>query len=118
MMSELGLVYFLDRTAERKMLSVCLFRGQQVEVTRQCPCQGWSGSHTSSACRSAAPWASPPLSALTDLENSSLVCSSKCSRSAGESWSNVRLRDGRSGLRRKNSRQKPSECCPLLSAAS
>lgn len=30
----------------------------------------------------------------------------------------MRLRDGRSGLRRKNSRQKPSECWPLLSAAS
>lgn len=30
----------------------------------------------------------------------------------------MRLRDGRSGLRRKNSRQKPSECGPLLSAAS
>lgn len=35
MMSELGLVYFLDKTADRKMLSVCLFRGQQFEVTGQ-----------------------------------------------------------------------------------
>lgn len=35
MMSELGLVYFLDRTAERKMLSVCSSRGQQFEVTMQ-----------------------------------------------------------------------------------
>lgn len=49
MMSELGLVYFLDRTADRKMLSVCLTGGQQVEVTRQCPCQVESGSHTSRA---------------------------------------------------------------------
>ena len=118
MMSELGLVYFLDRTADRKMLNVCSSRGQQFEVTVQCPCQVGLGSHTSSACRSAVPWASAPLSALTDLEKSSLVCSSKCSRWAGESWSKMRLRDGRSGLRRKNSRQKPSECCPLLSAAS
>lgn len=39
MMSELGLVYFLDRTADRKMLNVCPFRGQQFEVTRQCPRQ-------------------------------------------------------------------------------
>jgi len=117
-MSELGLVYLLDRTAERKMLSVCVFRGQQFVVTRQRPCQVGPGSHTSSACRSAAPWASPPLSALTDLEKSSLVCSSRCSKSAGESWSNRRLSEGRSGLRRKNSRQKPSECCPLTSAAS
>lgn len=117
-MSELGLVYFLDKTVDRKMLRVCLFRCQQFEVTGQCPRQVRPGSHTSSACRSAAPWASPPLSALTDLEKSSLVCSSRCSRSAGESWSNRRFREGRSGLRRKNSRQKPSECCPLLSAAS
>lgn len=108
-MSELGLVYFLDRTADRKMLSVCSFRRQQFEMAKQCPCRAGSGGHTSSACRSAVAWASAPLSALTDLENSSLVCSSNCSRSAGESWSNMRLRDGRSGLRRKNSRQKPSE---------
>lgn len=117
-MSELGLVYFLDRTADRKMLNVCSFQGQQFDVSRQYPCRAGPGSLTSSACRSAAPWASPPRSASTDLENSSLVCSSKCSRSAGESWSNMRLRDGRSGLSRKNSRQKPSGCGPLLSAAS
>lgn len=43
MMSELGLVYFLDRTADRKMLNVCWFRGQQFEVTRQCPCQVGAG---------------------------------------------------------------------------
>lgn len=117
MISELGLVYFLDSTADRKMLSVCSSRGQLTEVTRPRTCRVGSGSRTSSACRSAVPGASL-LRALTDLEKSSLVCSSKCSRSAGDSWSSMRLRDGRSGLRRKNSRQKPSECWPLWSAAS
>lgn len=42
-MSELGLVYFLDRTADRKMLNVCSFRGQHFEVTSQCPCQVGAG---------------------------------------------------------------------------
>lgn len=117
-MSELGLVYFLDRTADRKTLSVCSSRGQQTDMTRHGPMgQVELDSRTSRACRSAVPGTSP-LRALTDLENSSLVCSSRCSRSAGDSWSNVRLRDGRSGFRRKNSRQKPSECWPSWSAAS
>lgn len=55
MMSELGLVYFLDRTADRKMLRVCSFRGQQFEMSRQRLCQAGPGGRTSSACKSEAP---------------------------------------------------------------
>lgn len=61
---------------------------------------------TPSACRSATPC--PLFTAPTALANSSLVCSSSASMSAGPRPSSIRRSAARSGLSRKNSRQKPS----------
>lgn len=98
----------------------CLFAhtmsAHDCSFSHKTPDEQKATSRTSNAFRSATP---PALvSALTDLENSSLVCSSICSRSASVSSSSMRRRDARSGFRRKNSLQKPSDSLSCSASSS
>lgn len=97
-------------------MSVCSTRNVSTRTNAHEQARTNNQSHTSSAFKSATP---PPLvSALTDLENSSLVCSSICSKSASVSSSSMRRRDARSGFRRKNSRQNPSDSLSYSASSS
>lgn len=106
-MSELGFVYFLARTATMKVLSVYTpgYRSQN-HLLIWCP---WC-MLTSRACKSATPCGF--LSAATARENSCRVWSWRCNKSLGPISSRICRSDGRSGRRRKNSVQKPSDLSP------
>lgn len=114
MISELGFVYFLERTAERKMLRVCSCKRHQHTLHKYAI---WvRRGPTSSAFKETAP--PEPFSVFMDLANSCLVCSSISSRSVSVSSSRMRRSDARSGLRRKNSRQKPSDSLSFSASSS
>lgn len=116
MISELGCEYFFDSAEQRKTLKVFhAVRLTSATATMPRPNVLTKGSDgvdhrgqlTSRACKSATPC--PLLTAATARANSSLVCSSSASMSAGPRPSRICFRAARSGRRRKNSRQNPSE---------
>lgn len=110
MMSELGCAYFFESAEHRNILNVCRRQSSNSQTPTASLTQRQQTSQgkelTSSACRSATPC--PLFTAPTALANSSLVCSSSASMSAGPRPSSIRRSAARSGLSRKNSRQKPS----------
>ena len=105
MTSELGWANFLDSTLAKNTLSVYPTRHPSAQHPRL-PARN-QGQRTSSACTSD-PWR-PPLTAPTALPNRSRVCTSRCRISVGPGSSSMAFSAGRSGRRRKNSVQKPSD---------
>lgn len=105
MTSELGCANFLDSTLEKNTLSVYSI----YHMSAQHPTLALlnQGKRTSSACTSDP--LRPPLTAPTALPKRSRVCTSRCRISAGPGSSRMAFSAGRSGRRRKNSVQKPSD---------
>ena len=107
MMSELGLVYFLGSMAEKKVVRVYMrvLESWQDDVYMYV---NRESNRTSRACKSATP---PPFFKTSMARaNSCLVWGCKVIMSSGDRSTNIFWREALSGLRRKNSRQKPSDC--------
>jgi hypothetical protein len=104
MMSELGFVYFLVRTAEKKLVRVYAI-SIRIDIYISQPPLGMSP--TSSACKSAAPKV-PGFRQATARKKSCRVWGWRCIKSSGPKSLSMFTNETRSGFKRKNSRQKPS----------